>query len=109
MATVTASSGDGWSPYTAPGATSLGESLRRARERRGLTLEKVARETKIPQRHLEALEHDNLTAFPSTFYQRAEIRDVRASRWSRSKSCSGATRIRAETGHGRRNVTRGGE
>jgi cytoskeletal protein RodZ len=48
--------------------------LRLARERRGLTLEKVARETKIPQRHLEALEHDNLTALPDGFYRRAEIR-----------------------------------
>jgi cytoskeletal protein RodZ len=75
MATVTtASSGDPWSPDTAPRSTSLGELLRRARERRGLTLERVANETKIPQRHLDALEHDNLTAFPSEFYQRAEIR-----------------------------------
>jgi cytoskeletal protein RodZ len=54
--------------------TSLGELLRRAREHRGLTLEKVANETKIPHRHLEALEHDNLTAIPAGFYQRAEIR-----------------------------------
>jgi cytoskeletal protein RodZ len=48
--------------------------LRRARERRGLTLERVARETKIPQRHLEALEHDNLGVIPSGFYRRAELR-----------------------------------
>jgi cytoskeletal protein RodZ len=75
MATVTtASSGDGWSPDTAPSGTSLGELLRRARERRGLTLEGVANETKIPHRHLDALEHDDLTAIPSQFYQRAEIR-----------------------------------
>jgi cytoskeleton protein RodZ len=52
----------------------LGELLRAARERRGLTLEQVARETKIPRRHLEALEHDNLAALPGPFYQRAEIR-----------------------------------
>jgi cytoskeletal protein RodZ len=48
--------------------------LRRARELRGLTLERVARETKIPQRHLEALEHDNLAVIPAGFYQRAELR-----------------------------------
>jgi cytoskeletal protein RodZ len=48
--------------------------LRSARELRGLTLERVARETKIPQRHLEAFERDNLTAVPSGFYQRAELR-----------------------------------
>src|SRR5688572_26394906 len=53
---------------------SLGEMLRRARELRGLTLERIARETKIPQRHLEAFERDNLTALPSGFYQRAELR-----------------------------------
>ena len=55
-------------------SNSLGERLRRARELRGLTLERIARETKIPQRHLEAFERDNLTAVPSGFYQRAELR-----------------------------------
>jgi cytoskeletal protein RodZ len=48
--------------------------LRRARELRGLTLERIARDTKIPQRHLEAFEGDNLTAVPAGFYQRAELR-----------------------------------
>jgi cytoskeletal protein RodZ len=48
--------------------------LRRARELRGLTLERIARETKIPQRHLEALERNNLAAIPSGFYGRAELR-----------------------------------
>jgi cytoskeletal protein RodZ len=48
--------------------------LRRAREDRGLTLERIALETKIPQRHLEALERDDLTANTMGFYQRAEIR-----------------------------------
>lgn len=56
------------------GSNSLGEMLRRARELRGLTLERVARETKIPQRHLEALEHDNLSLISSSFYRRAELR-----------------------------------
>jgi cytoskeletal protein RodZ len=48
--------------------------LKRAREHRGLTLEKIANQTKIPQRHLEALEHDDLTLVSSDFYRRAEIR-----------------------------------
>jgi cytoskeletal protein RodZ len=78
MATVSsAGSGEGWAPHAGPlqgGSTSLGELLKRAREHRGLTLEKVAKETRIPQRHLEALEHDNLSAIPTRFYQRAEIR-----------------------------------
>jgi cytoskeletal protein RodZ len=72
-----AGSGEGWAPRAGPlqgGSTSLGELLKRAREHRGLTLETVANETKIPQRHLEALEHDNLSAIPAGFYQRAEIR-----------------------------------
>jgi len=56
------------------GSNSLGEMLRRARELRGLTLERIARETKIPQRHLEAFEHDDLAAVPAGFYQRAELR-----------------------------------
>jgi cytoskeletal protein RodZ len=52
----------------------LGELLRRARERRGLTLAQISSETKIPQRHLEALEHDNFAAVPNGFYRRAETR-----------------------------------
>jgi cytoskeletal protein RodZ len=48
--------------------------LRRAREDRGLTLERIALETKIPQRHLEALERGDVTATTVGFYQRAEIR-----------------------------------
>jgi transcriptional regulator with XRE-family HTH domain len=53
---------------------SLGELLRRARERRGLTLQQIAKETRLPQRHLEAIERDNLAHMPAGFYQRAEIR-----------------------------------
>ena len=52
----------------------LGEVLRAARERRGLTIEQLSRETKIPRKHLEALEHDHLAALPGPFYQRAQIR-----------------------------------
>jgi cytoskeletal protein RodZ len=56
------------------GSVSLGELLRGAREARGLTLERIAQETRIPQRHLEALEHGDLSAAPPGFYQRAELR-----------------------------------
>ena len=52
----------------------LGELLRRARESRGLTLEQISNETKIPYRHLQALEHGNVAAVPGEFYRRAEIR-----------------------------------
>ena len=56
------------------GSVSLGELLRAAREARGLTLERIAQETRIPQRHLEALEHGDLGPSPAGFYQRAELR-----------------------------------
>jgi cytoskeletal protein RodZ len=52
----------------------FGEFLRGARERRGLTLQQIAQETKIPLRLLQALEHGNLGAVPNDMYRRAEIR-----------------------------------
>jgi cytoskeletal protein RodZ len=71
------SAATGRSPHTRTDETDrdgLGELLRRARERRGLTLEQISNETKIPRRHLEALERNNLAAVPSAFYRRAEVR-----------------------------------
>jgi transcriptional regulator with XRE-family HTH domain len=53
----------------------LGRWLRRARKARGLTLAAVAAETKIPRRHLEALERGDASPLP-TFYQRSEVRAV---------------------------------
>src|SRR5262247_2711139 len=75
MATVHTVDTDGCTslPAQRSGSISLGELLRRARERRGLTLQEIAKQTKLPQRHLEALEQDNLGLLPS-FYQRAEVR-----------------------------------
>jgi cytoskeletal protein RodZ len=77
MATVqTANSNDGYTSHAdlRGDGGSLGGLLRHARERRGLTLQEVAKETKLPQRHLEALEQDNSALLPTGFYQRAEIR-----------------------------------
>jgi cytoskeleton protein RodZ len=51
-----------------------GEALRRARQRRGLTLQQIAQSTKIPLRHLEALERDELAALPAGMYRRAQVR-----------------------------------
>jgi cytoskeletal protein RodZ len=48
--------------------------LRRAREQRGLTLEQVAGETKVPLEQLAALERDALPHINRGFYQRAHIR-----------------------------------
>ena len=53
---------------------SCGELLRRARERRGLTLPDIAHATKIPLRHLDALERDEFAALPGGLYRRAEVR-----------------------------------
>ena len=78
MATIhSAGSGDGSTlrpDSREEGRGSLGELLRRARERRGLTLQQIAKETRLPQRHLEAIERDSLAHMPAGFYQRAEIR-----------------------------------
>ncbi len=52
----------------------FGRFLRQARERRGLSLLQVSRETKIPERHLASLERGNLAAVPRGLYQRGAIR-----------------------------------
>jgi transcriptional regulator with XRE-family HTH domain len=41
----------------------IGRELREARERRGLSVEQVAREARIPQRYVEALEKGDLSVF----------------------------------------------
>lgn len=46
----------------------VGDRLRVAREARGLSVEQVAAETRIPQRHLETIEAGNFTALPSRTY-----------------------------------------
>jgi cytoskeletal protein RodZ len=51
---------------TGPGRA--GELLRQAREAAGLQLAEVAARTRIPQRHLEAIEADDFNALPSTTY-----------------------------------------
>ena len=53
----------------------FGDKLRREREARGLTVEAVASQTKIPPRHLVALERGDALPLPA-FYQRAEVRAV---------------------------------
>lgn len=52
----------------------LGDTLKRAREARGLSLDQVAQITKISPYHLEALERGTFINVPSGFYQRAQIR-----------------------------------
>jgi cytoskeletal protein RodZ len=62
------------SPTEGRGAQAFGEFLRTARERRGLTIQQISHETKIPWRHLDALERGNLGAVPGGVYRRGEIR-----------------------------------
>lgn len=46
----------------------VGEKLRGAREARGMELSEVAARTRIPQRHLEAIERSNYASLPSSTY-----------------------------------------
>lgn len=46
----------------------VGERLRAAREEKGLSLEDIAGQTRIPQRHLESLEVGNWDALPAPTY-----------------------------------------
>jgi cytoskeletal protein RodZ len=51
----------------------FGEFLRNAREGRGLSIQQISYETKIPGRHLESLEHGHLLEVPGGAYRRGEI------------------------------------
>ncbi len=46
----------------------VGERLRAAREEKGLTLAEIAARTRIPQRHLEAIETSDFAGLPSATY-----------------------------------------
>lgn len=52
----------------------FGITLQQARAERGLTLEQVAAETRIPQRYLAALEAEDYAALPSPVYARGLLR-----------------------------------
>ena len=52
-----------------------GELIRRAREARGLSLEDLAAETRIPDRLLEAMERDEFDQLSGTLYARSFLRN----------------------------------
>lgn len=52
----------------------IGETLREARERRGLTIEQVAQETRISARFVEALEEERFEELPAPVYVRGFLR-----------------------------------
>jgi transcriptional regulator with XRE-family HTH domain len=53
---------------------SFGARLRRQREKHGIALEALAKQTRIKESLLEALERDDLSQWPSGFYRRAFFR-----------------------------------
>ena len=52
----------------------LCDLLSRGRQQRGVTLQRIAEDTKIPVRHLAALERGDLSLLPGGLYRRAEVR-----------------------------------
>src|SRR3990172_996800 len=52
----------------------LGETLQRARQARGITVEDAERATRIPRRYLEALEQENFAVLPAPVYARGFLR-----------------------------------
>lgn len=56
----------------------LGETLRRARTARGITLEDAERVTRIPRKYLEALELENFGILPAPVYARGFLRSYAA-------------------------------
>jgi transcriptional regulator with XRE-family HTH domain len=57
----------------------FGLELRRARERRGLTLDQISTHTKVSAAHFEGLERGDISRWPSGIFRRAFIRGYAAS------------------------------
>ena len=54
--------------------TGFGESLRTERERRGLSLAEVCAQTKVAERHLEAIEREHYAELPPGVFRRGMVR-----------------------------------
>lgn len=52
----------------------FGESLRKERELRGMTLEEISQHTKVHTRFLEAIENDDLSALPAKAFAKGFLR-----------------------------------
>lgn len=52
----------------------FGESLRKERELRGMTLEEISEHTKVHSRFLEAIEKDDLSALPAKAFAKGFLR-----------------------------------
>ncbi len=80
---------------------SAGEDLRARREALGLSLDEVARATRIPIAHLEALEAETLEQLTSPAHAAAALRAVAESLGLVESTDGGFTRARVATGGGR--------
>ena len=61
------------------GEAALGNELRKAREQRGLAIESISEATKVPAKHIRALEAGNLAEIPGGVFRRGFVRSyVRA-------------------------------
>ena len=65
---------DGNAAAVAADAAAFGEFLRARRQRAGISLDQITSETKIPQRHFDALEHGSVRTWPRGMYTRAMLR-----------------------------------
>ena len=54
----------------------LGEILRRTREEKGISLEDVVKDTKIPRRHLMAIESGDIDELPGKAFARCFIMNI---------------------------------
>jgi cytoskeletal protein RodZ len=52
----------------------FGESLRKERELRGITLEEISKHTKVHTRFLQAIEHDDLSVLPAKAFAKGFLR-----------------------------------
>ena len=75
----------------------VGERLAHARERRGLTLAEVAESTRIPLRHLKAIEGGDYASLPAPTYSAGFVKVYDKTLGLDPQSLSHA--FRAETGH----------
>ncbi len=55
-------------PGDTPATERVGDRLRKAREAQGLSIAEVGSRTRVPLRHLEAIEHTDFAALPSPTY-----------------------------------------
>jgi cytoskeletal protein RodZ len=60
--------GEGVEDYAEAPTVTIGSQLRAAREEKGLTLEDIAAQTRIPRRHLESLENSDWERLPAPTY-----------------------------------------